>query len=150
MRTLVDVASLYTKWRTHTTFRPASTLAMRARCAPALELGETLSSSVLNLAWECCYLKLLVALLRFGFDGVRSPYICCSLCSVVVLLKFSLFLFCSLFSSFSCCLQVAPSLATWLSLVSLSAASELLSSAHPTIVIPVYCDSFSFLFFSSS
>lgn len=75
------------------------------------------------VAWECCYLKLLVASLRFGFDGVRSLYICCSLFVVVVLLKFSLFLFCSLPSSFSCCLQVAPSLATWPALVSLSAAS---------------------------
>lgn len=84
------------------------------------------------VARECCYLKLLVASLRFGFDGVRSPYICCSLCFVVVVsLKFSLFLFCSLSSSFSFCLQVAPSLATWPSLVSLSAAS--LNCFHPPI-----------------
>lgn len=123
----MDVASLYTKWRTHTTFRPASTLAMRARCSPLGTEGDfvVVCFECRLVAWECCYLKLLVASLRFGFDGVCSLYICCSLSVVlvVVLLKFSLFLFCSLSSSFSCCLQVAPSLATWPALVSLSAAS---------------------------
>lgn len=85
----MDVASLYTKWRTHTTFRPASTLAMRARCAPQALLWPSPQTGVdfvvvcfecRLVAWECCYLKLVVASLRFGFDGVRSRYSCCSPC----------------------------------------------------------------------
>lgn len=95
--------------------------------APPLELGETLSSSVLNVAWSpgsAATWSCLSPRFDLGSMGFALyTFVALSIVVVVVLLKFSLFLFCSLSSSFSCCLQVAPSLATWPAFVSLSAAS---------------------------
>lgn len=159
VRQRVDVASLYTKWRTHTTFRPASTLAMRVRCAPQTllwpspRLGETLSSFVLNVAWSPGRLGVLLLEVgcRLASIWVRWGSLSIQLLLSLFLLLFrwsfpcSYFLVCPVPTLVVCRLHHRLPLARFWFLFQLHPSTVFLP--YPPIVIPFYCNSFSFNFF---